>query len=372
MKKAILEVKDENNVVNLANSVLSYFGIKPYHNTLPVLDEILKDHPNKKIVILLLDGMGANIVEHYKKVMPYLYSKIVTKYNTIFPPTTVAATSSITTGKYPIENGAIGWTQYFKDYDEPINVFTSVNPFTKVAHTPNTYDQMNVDYIWDAISNTGKYHADHLMAERLRDNDSDPITIEIFERFFKKTENMLKENDFIYAYCNCPDHFMHSLGMYNKTIREQLSYFDKRVKQFVEENPNVIMLVTPDHGFTSVTELSVYEHQDFLDTLKLPYYLIEARFAGFKVKNKEKFIELANKYYSKYFYICSYAELQEMHTFGYGNPSRYFEETKCDYYLISKNKQMFSNDKDPKFKFAASHAGGTKKEKEIYLMVAYK
>lgn len=32
----------EKSIMNLSNSILKYFGIKPFHNTLPTVDKILE------------------------------------------------------------------------------------------------------------------------------------------------------------------------------------------------------------------------------------------------------------------------------------------------------------------------------------------
>lgn len=52
----------ENGIANLANSILEEFGIDEGRHKLKALEQYLhKDYEN--IVILLLDGMGENIIE---------------------------------------------------------------------------------------------------------------------------------------------------------------------------------------------------------------------------------------------------------------------------------------------------------------------
>ena len=50
-------------ITNLSNSILAYFDCKIYNKTLPDIDEILKVNNSKNVVVLLLDGMGINILE---------------------------------------------------------------------------------------------------------------------------------------------------------------------------------------------------------------------------------------------------------------------------------------------------------------------
>ena len=42
---------------------------------------------------------------------------------TVFPATTVAATTSMMTGLNPVESGMLGWDMYFKDTDETISLY---------------------------------------------------------------------------------------------------------------------------------------------------------------------------------------------------------------------------------------------------------
>lgn len=51
-----------NCIANLPNSVMRYFGVQPAGETLPLLDSFLDDE-YKNVVVILLDGMGMNILE---------------------------------------------------------------------------------------------------------------------------------------------------------------------------------------------------------------------------------------------------------------------------------------------------------------------
>ena len=44
---------------------------------------------------------------------------------TVFPATTVAATTSMMTGLNPVESGMLGWDMYFKDIDRTITTYTA-------------------------------------------------------------------------------------------------------------------------------------------------------------------------------------------------------------------------------------------------------
>ena len=52
----------DNSIAGIPNSIMKKFGITPPEKTLPLLDEWLTGD-YKNIIVILLDGMGVNIVE---------------------------------------------------------------------------------------------------------------------------------------------------------------------------------------------------------------------------------------------------------------------------------------------------------------------
>ena len=121
----LFETHNEKSLVNLSNSILKHFGVNPFHDTIPEIDEALKGHD--KVVVVLFDGMGQNIVRKHLNKDSFIRSNCVTTINSTFPPTTAAATTAFLTGKYPIETGWLGWCEYFKDYNRNIILFKSVD-----------------------------------------------------------------------------------------------------------------------------------------------------------------------------------------------------------------------------------------------------
>lgn len=364
MKKFVLD--PENTLTNVSNSILGFFDVPKFHASFKPLDEVLSKTKKDKIALILLDGMGKIIFETYKEDIPYLYSHIFKEYKSIFPPTTVAATTTLTTGKYPIETGYLGWTQYFKTRKAFINVFPSNNAFDfKEFFTPSvTSAELKVDYIWDLINSTLKHNATHISSfmKKTKDKEDD------FEFFFDEADKLVKEHDFVYIYSTNPDHLLHGNGINSDIIRDNLIYLESKIKTLVESNPDTLFLLTADHGFSNVEEINFKEHQDFLDTLNEVAFSIEPRFATVSVKDETKFLELAQKYYGDYFYIKTKKELLEEHTFGYGEPNEMIDSTIKNYFLIAKDKYCFYQGDEP-IGFKGSHAGGLDIESDIYLLV---
>ena len=119
----------ENCIVNLSNSILSKFGAPTVGKTLPLVDNLLKKD-YKNIVILLMDGLGTCIMESNLKEDGFLRTHFIESISTVFPPTTVAATTSVMSGLQPIEHAWLGWDCYYPQVDKNITVFLNTEQGT--------------------------------------------------------------------------------------------------------------------------------------------------------------------------------------------------------------------------------------------------
>ncbi len=99
--------KDEN-IVNLSNSILKYMDIETNEKTLNLLDTILEEKDYTNIILQIYDGLGINILMKNAKEDSILRKGLETTITSIFPSSTVAATTSILTGTYP---GSHGWAR---------------------------------------------------------------------------------------------------------------------------------------------------------------------------------------------------------------------------------------------------------------------
>ena len=93
-----------NSIVNLACSILEYFGAESEHSTLKDVDELLK-YKYKNVVILLLDGLGVDALQYHLSENSFFRKNLIKEYSTVFPPTTTSATTSIESGLTPLEHG---------------------------------------------------------------------------------------------------------------------------------------------------------------------------------------------------------------------------------------------------------------------------
>ena len=130
---------EKNCLVNLSNSVRKHYGLACYHESLPFADEILSKNEGKKVCFLLLDGFGRVIQDLYASYVPTILSGVPHVITSVFPPTTVAATTALLCGKYPIETGWLGWTECFPFEEESVEMFSSRRSFSKESSKVPTY-----------------------------------------------------------------------------------------------------------------------------------------------------------------------------------------------------------------------------------------
>ena len=208
---------DYNNcIVNLSNSVLKAFGAETSAPTLPMADKLLEKE-YKNVVVLLMDAMGISILEKHLEPDGFLRSHLAGSYSSVFPPTTVAATTSMLSGLYPNEHGWLGWDMYYPELDKNVTVFLNTDqlredengefkPLVPAAdfHAGFTYTPYK-NIITRINEAGGKAYASMPFL---------PPFPKDLEAILTRVEDLCQEPErkFIYAYWNEPDNTMHEKG----------------------------------------------------------------------------------------------------------------------------------------------------------------
>lgn len=359
-----------NNLVNLSSSILKRFGVTPFHETMKDVDELLLKNKDKKVVLFLFDAFGKNIIEKYKGFIPFIYSHIYKEFSSIYPPTTVAATNALITGKYPKENGFVGWNQYFKDEDKFIDVFLNRD---KVSNTiidkdlTSTY--LKPAFIFDLINNKNKKEiATQIKDIDFKDEEDDYKRLDLF---FNKLNEKINTHEFIYAYSSLPDHTMHQEGINGAHVLNDILELSYRLEKFVSSHQDVLVLLCADHGFIDIKNINILEDKELMSTLETKNvgFSIEGRFASLLVKNDKinEFKEIYNKKYKNKFLLISKEELLSQNILGVGENFKDLDSILGNYFFLSCSKYNLSEENCSTL--VGAHAGITKKELELYLMV---
>ena len=365
-----MRVDQENNtLVNISNSILKHFNIDTFHDSYKELDKILEKNKDKNICLILLDGFGKVIYETYKEDIPFLYNHIRLDANSVYPPTTVAATTSLMTGKYPKETAFIGWDEHIKGIGY-IDIFLNRDKCNKevLSYINIQKDLLKPRYITDIINDSNnKKIANWISSFNFRDENYH----DDFEAFFDSGNKSVKEYKFTYLYSGEPDHTMHEFGVKNEKVREKVIYLNKKVEELTKANPDVLFLVIADHGFKDIEIIYLNHDEELLETLqnKTAIYSVEGTFASFEVKEDkiDDFIKVYNKKYKDKFVLKTKEEIINENWFGIGDPHSLFDSLLGNYFMLSNSKYCFADNDD--FKLKATHAGITKEETELNLLV---
>ncbi len=359
-----IQYPDYNNcIANLACSILKHFGVQPPNATLALADEYLeKNYEN--VVVLLLDGMGENIVNMHLAKDGFLRSNLKAVYTSVFPPTTVAATTAMNSGLFPNQSAWLGWTGYFKDIDRNIEYFTNCDGDTggeiiniNIANTFVPYKSIK-----DSLAENGKVAYELSVHKMPAIKDFNSLCNEI------KRHCAIPGKKYIYAYWNEPDFTMHNSGVDKAEIKSLLLGLEDRTRRLVDELEDTLFIVTADHGMINIENEIITEYPDVMECLeRMPS--IEARAINMYIKaGMEKQFEYAfQKHFGDYFMLLKKEQVIEKGLFGNGNTHEKFNEMIGDYLGVAISNKAIINNWYVSFK--GHHAGITEEEMRIPLII---
>lgn len=235
---------DYNNcIANLACSVLAHFGAEAPNPTLAMADKLLR-RGAKNVVILLLDGMGMSIAEGSLAPDGFFRRNLIGAYSSVFPTTTVAATTSVNSGLYPDQHGWLGWDCYYPQIDENVTVFSNTVQGTKEQAA--SYNAANTFCPYESVAErlgragVPAYYATPFEYPCPQDLDGICRRVE--------TLCALPDEKYIYAYWSEPDHSMHQHGTSSPKVSALLTDIEKRVEELAERLSDTLLIITADHG----------------------------------------------------------------------------------------------------------------------------
>ena len=325
-------------LTNLACSIRKYFELEYKHNTLAYIDKILDKYQPKNVVTILCDGMGSNIMDRMLDKDSFLIKNRVKTITSVFPATTVAATTSMLTGLNPCETGMLGWDMYYKDIDKIITVYMN-----------SLKEDLEQKPLLEAI----KYNDDHMIRKTIMDDINEkgkfsgyglfPFgdnAYQSIDEMFNRIEEKCHENGkkYIYAYDTEPDHTMHEIGCDKNEIKDIIIDLNTRIEDLANKLTDTIIFVVADHGHTNIENIFIKDYPDIAECL-LRNTSIEPRAVNFFIKSdkKEAFVTLFNKYFSNNFDLYPMEEVIESKLFGDGEENSIFRDALGDYLAIAKS-----------------------------------
>ena len=389
MKQADLHY--EKCLTGLANSILKRFGIPPVGPTLPPADMLLEKH-RRNTVVLLLDGMGKSVLEGNLEEGGFLRSHLVDTYYSVFPPTTVAATTSLLTGLDPCGHSWLGWDCFYPDIDKNVTVYFNTIQGTKepaadypVAETICPYKSIleRINEAGGVAYGVSPYMEPYPKVGRPAKPDSHrpsdlsgPSKPDVtLPKTWKQIVDRVRElceypgEKFIYAYWEEPDHTMHNSGCFSKSTRRVLRRIESRLVELAEQLTDTQIIITADHGHINSRGVALESYPQITDCLvRMPS--IEPRALNLFVKpgRESEFEHLFEEAFGEEYILMSREEVLKKKLFGNSEEHEQFRRMLGDYIGIAvSDLTIYRTEKDAA-KHIGVHAGLTEDEMVIPLI----
>ncbi len=364
-----------NSILSLSNSLLKYYGIRPFHPTLKILDAKLLAQDHKNIVFMILDGMSVDNIKHHLPRDSFISSHIISPIYSVFPPTTTAATTSFHTGLSPLESGWIGWTSYYKEYNRVIENFLNTDYYTGEAlTTPKPGDSiLAYKTIYSRITEQNPNVEYHQVFPPFTPNGA-----KTFDEMCTRIVQISKQNQnkkIISAYWPEPDHSMHHFGVLSDEAHKMVQDIEANLQKMYAQVEDAFIIISADHGLIDIEQIWLNDYPELCAMLERPLSL-EARFVSFCIKDdkKEMFVQKFNQFLGNDFKLYSKEEFLSSGLLGAGTPHAKIDDFIGDFVAIALgNKTLHYTTGDSEgISLVAEHAGISESEMIVPLIIAEK
>lgn len=353
----------ERSILSVASSVLKHFGVPDCpHETLPEFDKLLEKN-YKNVVVMLFDGLGISALEEHLGENDFLRKNLICPVSSVFPSTTVAATTSITSGLSPLESAWLGWDLYFKEIDKTVAVFRNTEQVSRgKAADYNVADRfIPVKSIFTRIEEiNGKGSAYCVSPFSEFHSKSVKHICRTVKRLSKK-----RKKKYIYTYWHQPDTAMHDFGVKSEQVHEQILEINREVEKLCKKLKNTLVIITADHGQIDGENLYLEDYPELSSLLERPPS-VEPRALSFFVKDgkENEFRKEFTRIAGDSFILFTKEEAFSEGLFGKGAMNKKTDEFIGSFFAVATgNKSMFIKREERVFK--GIHAGLTEEEMTV-------
>lgn len=307
------------NIVDLVKFLYNRYGIQ--FDKINNVDTLKKIIPEKKhTVLVLIDGMGSNLIDILEKDSIIKKNK-KTDMLTVSPSSTGCVLTSLVTATYPEEHGIIGWYSYNRKHNidyYPI-LFTdrknnqNLNIDTKeIFKIDSKLNKLNIktnvlfpEYIFDSV------YSNYVANNNIRKSYK---TIEdAINKIIEITTS--EEKTFTYLYIPDIDNLEHEYGYNSKEVLKEIKDIENQIKRL--NNEDMVTIITADHGQTNITEDITMDFQKY-NKYFYAYPGIDFGMASYYIKKglEEPFIKEFNNDYKDKMYLFKTEEFIENKIFG--------------------------------------------------------
>ncbi len=377
-----------NCLVNLSNSILKKFGAETTSDTLRAADEVLAGE-YKNVVLLLLDAMGTSVVEKHLAKDGFFRSHLKDTYYSVYPPTTVAATTSVLSGQYPNEHGWLGWDVYYPELGKNVTVFTNNEQMREKENAaPSQGQEWGMDSLDEPVPAADfhvgfRYTPYKNILDRINEAGGRACASMPFlepypntlEKVLARVKDLCEEpgKKFIYAYWNEPDLTMHRTGTVSAETHDLVVSIEEKVRELASGLSDTLLLITADHSHVDSKNLCILDYPEVLNCLvRLPS--IEPRTLNLFVKEeyRDAFPAIFRKHFGDAFLLLTREEVLREKLFGPGDDRPGLREMIGDYIAAAVSDSSIFNTHLEAQAMPGGHAGLTAEETRIPLIVIKK
>ncbi|CAM9164699.1 unnamed protein product, partial [Discosporangium mesarthrocarpum] len=201
------------------------------------------------LALIILDGLGVNSLEKHLARESFLRSRKVRDVRSVFPATTSAAITALTTGDFPAQHGLLGWTTTCEG--------RIINPLPYVEEVSGTsLSDLGLDagQVFEGIESsfdlvtsasrrsfsryTGSPFTAATQAMEQRHCETMADTMEALGDFWQDCHSAGKSS-FSYVYLPEPDHTEHGVGFDHEEVGNVLRDIDAELVRLWESTSSV-------------------------------------------------------------------------------------------------------------------------------------
>ena len=354
----------DRSILSIASSVLNHFGVKDcQHKTLPEFDKLLeKDYKN--IIVMLFDGLGVSAINEHLNENDFLRKHFLCPISSVFPSTTVAATTAIESGYSPVETAWLGWDLYFEEIGENVAVFRNTlqrngEPAAKfnVAHK-----YIPVKSIMKRIKEVNGRRSAYCVSffSKYRSKSVEDICKTVYKLSKKRKKK------YIYAYWHQPDGAMHGHGVTSQEAHEQILHINREVEKLCGKLENSLIIITADHGLCDSVNEYLEDYPTLFSMLKIPPSIEPSRALSLFVKEgmQKEFETEFNKLFGDNFRLMPKEEVFAENILGFGKPHPRTYDFVGDFLAVATGEKSLFIERE-EHEFVGVHAGLTEEEMTV-------
>jgi len=358
----------DESLISVTSSLLRYYGIdNDIHPSLKELDRILNNRKPQNIVLMLFDGFGYNIMLRNLPKESFLRKHIVRSISSTFPPTTVAATTAVLSGRSPKETGWLGWFTYYPEIDDIVTTFTNLR------RSNHEFIGKNLSAKYIPYIPFGKKIEEHnpnvLYTELTPYSEAHINSLSMME---KSLTNLLSngKRNIVYCYSPEPDYSMHEFGVNDIQVIKTEHKIDSFVEKLTSSaNANTLFIIIADHGLIDAKYIYFADYPE-LNSMLARAFSMECRAASLFIKEgmQDSFKNLFEKLFDEHFILYDRKTFLESGLLGPGAMHHMVNDFVGDFVSVSKDEYCLEMEKSES-ELIGVHAGLTQDEMLVPLIV---